>query len=95
MQEDRGAELAAVRAYTQFERQRLQLQIAELESQIRSKDAEISRFHDILRDVLRSEDLKAQLASLRRELDSSIALRVARSLHWLLGPIRRRIGPRQ
>jgi hypothetical protein len=94
MQEDRGAELAGVRAYTQFERQRLQLQIAELESQIRSKDAEINRLHDVLRDVLRSEDLKAQLAGLRRELDSSLALRAARSLHWFLGPIRRRIGPR-
>jgi hypothetical protein len=45
------------------------------------------------------EDLKGQLtsargesASLRHELDTSLALRAARSLRWILAPIRRLIG---
>ncbi len=92
LQEDQRRELAGVRAHTQLERYRLQLQLAELESRIRSKDAEIERLHTVLRDLLRSEDLKTQLAGLRQELDTSLALRAARSLHWFLGPIRRRIG---
>jgi hypothetical protein len=89
-----NTELTAVRAHTGFERHRLHHQIAELEARIALKDAEMNRLHTVLRDLLRSEDLKVQLAGLRQELDSSLALRVARSLHWLLGPIRRRIGPR-
>ena len=87
------AELPGILAYTQLERNRLQLQIAELETRIVQKDAEIDRLHAIVRDFLRVEDLKAQLASLRHELETSLALRFARSLHWILGPIRRRIGP--
>jgi hypothetical protein len=94
MGEDQRTELAGVRAHIQLDRHRLQLRIAELESRIRSKDAEIERLHTVLRDLLRSEDLKAQLAGLRQELDTSLVLRLARSLHWFLGPIRRWIGPK-
>ena len=46
-----------------------------------------------------TEALKAQVAhvqaecnQLRRELDSSLALRAARSLRWILGPIRKMMG---
>ena len=46
-----------------------------------------------------TEELKVQLAAaqgecanLQHQLDSSFALRAARSLHWILGPIRRLIG---
>lgn len=84
-------ELAWVRAHTELDRQRLHREIAELETHIALKDREIDRLHGVLRDLLRSEDLKAQLKDLRQELDSSLALRAARSLHWILGPIRKRM----
>ena len=93
MEQAQTAEFPGVLAYTQLERNRLQLQIAELETRIAQKDAEIDRLHAIVRDFLRAEDLKAQLASLRHQLDTSLALRIARSFHWILGPIRKRIGP--
>lgn len=86
-----SAELAAVRAHTELERHRLHGQIAELEGRLALKDAEIARLHAIVRDFLKSNDLKAQVRSLRQELDNSLALRAARSLSWILGPIRRRI----
>jgi len=47
-----------------------------------------------------AEDLKAQLADkqaecdqLKHDMDNSLALRAARSLHWILGPLRRLLAP--
>lgn len=85
-------ELTAMRAHAQLDRYRLQLKITDLETCIASRDAEIDRLQAIVRGFLRTEDLKAQLIGLRHELDSSLALRAARSLHWILGPIRKVIG---
>lgn len=83
------AEMPAVRAHIEFDRHRMQHQIAELETQLALKGEEIERLHGTLREFVRSEDLKAQVTVLRHELDTSLALRAARSLHWILGPIRR------
>lgn len=90
--EAQTTELAAVRAHLQLDRNRLQLQIADLDNRLSLKDAEIQRLHSLVRESLRAEDLKSQVSELRHELDTSLALRAARSLHWILGPIRRRIG---
>ena len=35
---------------------------------------------------------RGETETLRHELQSSITLRAARSLHWILGPIRKLIG---
>lgn len=87
-------ELAAVRANTQLDRYRVQLQIADLEARISSKETEIQRLHSVIRELLRTEDLRNQISVLRHELDSSLALRAARSLHWIAAPLRRLIaGP--
>lgn len=88
------AEISAVRANAQLDRYRLQNGITDLQASISAKEAEIERLHSLLRELLRSGDLKGQLAVLRHELDSSLALRMARSLHWILSPIRRLLaGP--
>jgi FkbM family methyltransferase len=114
-----SAELQVLRAQTQFDRYRQQLQITDLETRVSSKDEEIYRLHVMLRELLvellveRStknrreemlrqaevDELKGQLASarnegagLRHELESSITLRAAKSLGWILGPLRRALG---
>lgn len=94
MSEAALAELSAVRANTLIDRYRLQSQIAGFEASVAAKDAEIQRLHSTLREVLRSGDLRAQVAELRHQLDTSLALRAARSLHWILAPIQRLLaGP--
>jgi hypothetical protein len=92
MADAQTTELAAVRGHLQLDRNRLQLQIAELENRLSLRDAEIERLHSILRESFRSENLEAQVSNLRQQLDTSLALRAARSLHWILGPIRKRMG---
>jgi FkbM family methyltransferase len=110
-----GASMMAERklqnAQAQADRYRSQLRITDLETLVSSKNAEIERMHQMLRDMLgaracereearlESEGLKAHLKSvesecdkLRHDLDSSVALRAARSLGWLLRPVRKIIG---
>ena len=60
---------------------------------------EQSRASEEARRRAETEELKAQVAlaqadcaQLRHELDSSLALRAARSLQWILGPIRKIMG---
>jgi FkbM family methyltransferase len=85
-------ELSAVRANTHLDRYRLESRIADLQGSVAAKDVEIQRLHSTLREMLRSGELRGQVAALRHELDSSLALQVARSLHWILSPIRRLIA---
>lgn len=113
-----AAELQVLSAQTQFDRNRQQLRIMDLETRVSSKDSEIHKLHLMLRDLLvelhaerttrnqneersqaEQEELKGQLISargeshkLRHELDTSLTLRVARSMSWILGPIRRLTG---
>ena len=85
-------ELEAVRAHTQLDRYRLQVQIADLQTSISSKEAEIQRLHSLLHGFIRADDLKTQISQLNYQMESSLALRAARSLHWILSPIRRLIA---
>jgi FkbM family methyltransferase len=82
-------ELAAVRADAHLERYRVQAQIADLEARISAKDAEIKNLRSLMREMLRIDDLRGQVSALQNELNSSLALRAARSLHWILAPIRK------
>jgi FkbM family methyltransferase len=116
---EESVEMQALRARTQFDHYRQQLQITDLETRVSSKDAEIHRLHVMLRELLvellverntknrREEllhqaevnELRGQLTSarsegelLRHEIDSSFALRAAKSVGWALGPLRRLLG---
>jgi FkbM family methyltransferase len=112
-------ELQGVNARAQFDHYRQQLRIADLETQVSSKDSEIHRLHVMLRELLvellverntknrREEmlhaaalnELRGQLTNareegklMRSEIDSSFALRAAKSAGWILGPLRRLLG---
>jgi FkbM family methyltransferase len=112
-------ELQGINAQTHFDHFRQQLRIADLETQVSSKDAEVHRLHVMLRELLvellvernaknRREqmlheaalnELRGQLTNareegelMRREIDSSFALRAAKAAGWILGPLRRLLG---
>jgi hypothetical protein len=94
---NRTLELQALRAHSEVEYYRLQLQLKENEKKIAAQNVEIEKLHRLLREgggglsslTGNQSDLATECARLRYELDNSLALRVARSLSWVLGPIRK------
>jgi hypothetical protein len=111
----RTVEYQALRASTEFDRYRLEMQVADLEKQLALRDAESAKLKSILEALMaehaeccrnpaaaqaspgheRVRELEEQLeasrleiAALRNSIDSSVALKLARSLSWLLSPVR-------
>ncbi len=111
----RTVEYQALRASTEFDRYRLELQIADLEKQLALRDAEIAKLKSILEALMAEhaeccrnpaaapasldpeqvrewkgqlEASRLEIAALRHAIDGSVALKLARSLSWLLTPVR-------
>jgi hypothetical protein len=87
----------------ELERYRQQQQIADLQKQLALRDEENQKLRRLLAALMaehaegpgRCDQLKAQLedserecAKLRHSIESSVALKMARSIPWLLGPLR-------
>ena len=109
-------EYQALRARTELDRYRQQLQLDDLQKQLALRDAETARLKSVLEALMAEHaecartptaqenipreqenllQLKAQLensqlecAGLRHSMESSLALKLARSLSWLLTPVR-------
>lgn len=98
---NRAMELQALRAQTEIEHYRLQLQVKDQEKRITNKDAEIEKAHALLREafagqagpsVVSESELLQEFAKLRCELDNGLGRRVSRSLYRVFGPIRKLLG---
>lgn len=109
-------EYQALRARTELDRYRQQLQIDDLQKQLALRDTETASLKSVLEALMAEHaectrnptapadspreqanllQLKAQLensqlecADLRHSMESSLALKLARSLSWLLTPVR-------
>ncbi len=76
------AEVQALRARLELERHRMRLQLDDQEKRLTSKDTQI----DSLRVVVHG--FTQECAALQNQIETSLALRAARSLRWVLQPIR-------
>jgi hypothetical protein len=91
-------ELQALRAQMEAERYRMQLLLKDEQSRISTREAEMRKLGEVIsnrsaegkREVEEALRLaRAECDRLRYALDNSLALRAARSLQFILGPIRR------
>jgi len=109
-------ELQALRAQTEIEQHRRQLQIGDLEKQLALRSAENAKLKTVMEALMaehagcsrnyvsgtpdaeilhwkrRCESSAAECARLRHEIESSVALRLARAMPRLLGPLRSLFG---
>ena len=112
----RTLELQALRAQTEIEQHRRQMQIGDLEKQLVLRGAENAKLKSLLEALMaehagcgrnpaagvpdaeilqwkaRCESSEAECASLRHAMESSVALRLARAMPRVLGPLRSLFG---